>query len=158
MKWRYFHELANKKNWVSGTWRIHRTPFAKNTRWFNLSLELDHSTSIKMDDQFELVMDIAVSLTKNDKIRSTKVRFYFFWKKTLDWHVQKTVDGYCLFVCLFIKRLMGISRATLHMIMACCPYMLEANGGFRHREMYDVKAGTCSRKMRRKVKHICLPL
>ena len=101
------------------------------TRWFNLSLELKHSTSIKMDDQF-----IAVSLTKNDKIRST--RFYFFWKKTLDLHWQKSVDGYLTGNFAYDHGLLSIS-------------VREANDG--HREMYDVKAGTFSRKMRSTVKH-----
>ena len=98
------------------------------TRWFNLSLELKHSTSIKMDDQF-----IAVSISK---IRST--RFYFFWKKTLDLHWQKSVDGYLTGNFAYDHGLLSIS-------------VREANDG--HREMYDVKAGTFSRKMRSTVKH-----
>ena len=100
-----------------------------NSRFYNLDLQLGHSSLIKMDEQF-----IAVSTFQDD---STSI--YFFSKKTFDMHWQKTFDGnmrssfvydQCLLL-LYVKQ-----RRKSGLI-----------------EIYDVKSGHCFRKLRTPVKH-----
>ena len=87
--------------------------------WFN--------TSMKMDYQF-----IAISTFRNET-----TSFYFFSKKTLDLHWQKTVDGYMIYNFAYGKGLLLL-------------YVTKENDKrekFVVIEVYDVTSRTCVREM-----------
>jgi F-box-like len=102
------------------------------SRYYNFDLQLEHSSLIKLDEQF-----IVVSTFQDD---STTI--YFFSKETLDLHWQKTVDGN-------MRSNFVYDQGMLLLYVK----QRRKSGKFGLIEMYDVKSGHCFRKLRTPVKH-----
>jgi hypothetical protein len=94
----------------------------------NLNLPFGHGSLMKMDEQF-----ISISSTHNET-----TRFYFFWKKTLDFHWQKRLDR-------IMKGNFAYGKGLLLL------YVSKQNGQSKEYgaiQVYDVKSRTYLREIR----------
>ena len=118
-------------------WDVRNPPnvICLKSRWFNLNLQLGHSTSMKMDDQFIAVFSF---LRLSRTVRHQSASFYFFSKETLNLHWQ--MDDKQINECNFVY-----DKGTL--LLCVISFYRSESKEDNVIKMYDVKSGQCFREM-----------